>query len=171
MPHLEKMLKQGYILSGRYLPDSETRLGSWEKLPYVYCSIYFDDIKNMPQSFGYSLVIHPKIIKDKGIIFNKGWWVHPTKTSIFIKPNDIDYDKKMNLIEEHVKIPFPHIAMMNHEILIKDKIDLHKYLIALILPGEDGPIHDKIQKILEDNKYNNIKIFTTSNLPDFKDLF
>jgi hypothetical protein len=171
-PHLEKILKQGYILSGKYLPDTETRLGGWEKLPYVYCNIYFDDIKNLPYSFGYSLIINPKIIRDHGMIFNIGWKVHPAENSIYIKPNDIDHDKKINFIKEYIKNPISSSTlppMMTHEVLIKDKIDVHKYLIGLILPGlETG--YGGIQKILNENGYENIKIFTTSNLPDAKDL-
>ena len=169
---IEKMLKQGYILSGRYLPDTETRLGGWEKLPYVYCNIYFDDIKNLPHSFGDTLIIHPKIIKERGIIFNKGWKVHPDKDSIFIKPNDIEYDNKINMIKEFIENPIkirdnmPEI--MIHEVLIKDKVDLHKYLIGLILPGTGT--YDNIQKILDENGYKNIKIFTASDLPEFKNL-
>jgi hypothetical protein len=122
LPHLEDILKQGYILSSRYLPDDKTRLGGWEKLPYVYCNIYFDSIKNLPHSFGYSFIIHPKIVKDQGMIFNKGWAVHPNKNSIYVKPNDADYDKKINLIKEFIKnstVPSILPPMMNHEVLIK----------------------------------------------------
>lgn len=127
---VEKILKQGYILSGRYLPDNETRLGGWEKLPYIYCNIYFDDIKNLPYSFGYSLILDPKIIRECGIIFNKGWYVHPQDESIIIKPNDIDYDKKINMIKEFIKNRAGSLTnmpeIMTHEVLIKDKIDIHK---------------------------------------------
>lgn len=177
--HINKILEQGYIYSGRYLPDDETRLGGWEKLPYVYCNIYFDDVKNLPHSHGYTLILHPKIIKDKGIIFNKGWAVHPTKDSIFIKPNDENYDEKINLIKELVKNPTylpkydnkpnPLHPIMHHEVLIKDKIDVHKYLIGLLLPGLEG-MSDNIQQILDKNGYKNIKIFTTSDLPNVKEL-
>jgi len=45
LPHLEKILKQGFILSGRYLCDDETILGGWEKLPYIYCNIYLMILK------------------------------------------------------------------------------------------------------------------------------
>lgn len=174
LPHMEKILKQGYILSGKYLSDDEIRLGGWEKLPYVYCSIYFDDIKNLPHAFGYSLIINPIIIKECGIIFNDGWQVHPGDNSIQIKPHDDDYDKKMIMIKNSIKKPkgfkinLPEI--MRHEVLIKDKIDVHKYVIGLLLPGMDEQT-DMIQKILDENKYKNIKIFTTANLPNAKDLY
>lgn len=173
-PHLKKILEQGYIYSGKYLPDDETRLGGWEKLPYIYCNIYFDDIKNLPHSFGYTLIINPKIIIDKGIIYNIRWHVHPNKDSIYIKPRDIDYDEKINLIKELVKNP-PQAPnnlklpeFMQHEILIKDKIDIHKYLSGIILPNMEG-FDDNIKDILKKNNYNNVKIFT--KLPDTKDLF
>jgi len=178
LPHLKKILKTGYIFSGKYLPDEDIRLGGWEKLPYVYCNIYFDDIKNLPFSHGYSLIIDPIIIKEKGIIFNKGWKVHPTEDSIQIKPNDPDYDNKINLIKELVENP-SHLpeniknimpGFMHHEILIKDHIDLHKYLIGVIIPGMEG-FDDDIRQILNENGYKDIKIFTSSNLPDTKDLF
>lgn len=180
LPHLEKALSQGYIYSGRYLPDSETRLGGWEKLPYVYCNIYFDDIKNLPHAFGYTYILHPSIIKSEGIIFNKGWLVHPTNTSITIKPKDPDYDIKIAEIKSLVENPtyLPKISdgkitlpgIMQHEILIKNKINLHKYLIALLLPGFEGIQKDNMQKFLENEKYTNVKIFTTSDLPSTKDL-
>lgn len=180
LPHLKKALIDGYIYSGKYLPDSETRLGGWEKLPYVYCNIYFDDIKNLPYSHGYTYVLHPFIIKSEGIIFNKGWQVNPTKDSIIVKPNDPDYDAKMAEIKSLVENPtYLHKIngeirthpFMHHEILIKDKIDLHKYLIALILPGVEGIQKDNMQKLLENEKYTNVKIFApSSDLPPSTDL-
>jgi hypothetical protein len=169
LPHLEKILKQGFIYSGKYLPDNEIRLGGWEKLPYVYCNIYFDDIKNLPYSFGYGLIISADIIKDQGMILNKTWSVHPTSDSIYIKPHDIDYNQKIKLVKEQVsRLSDLLPAMMNHEVLIKDKIDLHKYLRTLVLPGLENP-YGNIQEILNDNGYHNIKIF--SNLPDAKDIY
>ncbi|XWV25434.1 hypothetical protein QJ856_gp0328 [Tupanvirus deep ocean] len=171
--HLKKILQQGFILSGRYLPDDETRLGGWEKLPYVYCSIYFDDIKNLSHSFGYSFIIDPRIIWDSGMIFNKGWMVHPTNDSIIIRPHDVDYDNKINSIKEYIKNPPGPITnlppIMAHEVLIKDKIDVRKYVVGLILPGFEG-IGNDIQKILEEGGYKNIKIFHKPNLPNAKEL-
>ncbi len=183
LPHIEKILKQGYILSGKYLADDETRLGGWEKLPYIYCNIYFDDIKNLPYSFGYSLIIDPLIIKECGIVFNKGWKVHPNEDSINIKSHDTDYDKKIAAIKEFIKYPEQYSffaktpdgkvrlpPMMVHEVLIKDKIDVHKYVIGLVLPGM-AEMTDSIQKILDENMYDKIKIFTTSDLPNAKEIF
>lgn len=81
--------------------------------------------------------------------------------------------KKMNQIKKFAEnltgfqSQMPEI--MTHDVLIKDKIDVHKYLVGLILPGTDG-MYDNIQNILNEYGYKNIKIFTTSKLPDLKDL-
>lgn len=178
LPHFDKILESGFIFSGKYLPDEEIRQRGWEKLPYVYCHIYYDDIKNLPFAHGYSFIIDPMIILDKGMIFNKGWHVHPNKDSIIIKVNDSNFDNKMNEIRELLINPtyVPEILrklrgpyrFMDHEILIKDSIDLHKYLIAVIIPNIVNI--DTYEQELNEKGYKNVKIFTTSTLPDIKDL-
>lgn len=168
--HLETMLQQGFIYSGRYLPPETIRLGGWEKLPYIYCSIFFNDLHNLPYSFGYSLILNPSIILNEGIIFNKGWNVHPTEDSIIIQPNDPMYNNKIQQIHDYLEKPNkPSMipALMHHEVLIKNKIDLHKYLVALILPGMDFG-YENISNILNENNYNNISIFT--ELPSLDEL-
>lgn len=177
LPNLESILNDGYIFSNIYLPHEKKRLSGWESLSYVYCNIYFDKLKNLPHNFGYSVILHPKIIENEGIIFNKGWLVHPTEDSIFIEPHDPKIKIKINEIKKIIKNPTKLAetminlpSMMQHEVLIKDKIDLHKYLLGIIVVNLDISLIEKIKNIIKIKKYKNVKFITDGKLPSFKEL-
>lgn len=177
LPNLESILNDGYIFSNRFLPHDKKRLSGWESSSYIYCNIYFDKLKNLPYSFGYSVILHPKIIEEEGIIFNKSWRVHPTKDSIYIKPYDPKIKTKINQIKNFIKNPTKLAEtmirlppMMHHEVLIKDKIDLHKYLLGIIVFDFDISLIEKYKNIIKNKKYKNVRFIMNGKLPSFNEL-
>ena len=139
-------------------------------MPYIYSNIYFLKLKNLPHSFSYSLIIDPKIIKEQGIIFNKGWKVHPSVDSIQINPHDTQISSKINQIQKYVKENMTSWLppFMQHEVLIHDKIDLGKYLLAVVI--FDITEISKIKRIIKDTLYSDIKILIGNTLPSYSEL-
>ena len=59
----------------------------------IYLNIFFPDLNNLDFVYPYSILIHPKIIFDKGITFNLGWGFR--EKYIQIKKEDKKYDNKL----------------------------------------------------------------------------
>jgi hypothetical protein len=66
------------------LPEKRRRLLGEHKKSYVIGSIYLDKLNNV-SAWGFCLIIHPRILYDKGIIFNNGWIGGEDNSSIIIK--------------------------------------------------------------------------------------
>ena len=165
LKRLYNILKEGKIYANKYIDKKFIRLAGWERLPYVYTNIFFNDLQNIETSFGISLILHPKILYEQVSIFNEKWQVHPTEESIYLNPFDgkKSIDEKLNLIKLKISKNLNEknkvLQIMNHELLFIARICLDDYLIGILCPGCNMNEIIKIQNLLKKYKYENVKIF------------
>jgi len=173
--NLYKILETGKLTAGKNVPNMRN-LSGWELLDYIYCLIYFDDLKNLPVAWGVAtIILHPKILNKYGAIFNKGWSVHPTEDSIIINKEDDNIDTKLKEIKDYLKnykspSEFEMPEIMQQEVLFKEDIPLDNNILAIVCTNCSNHVMKKIKKIIKGKPYSNVKILTNNILPKLDDL-
>jgi len=155
--NLPIILNTKILYANKYIDDKHMRIAGDEKLPYVYTSLYISCSKK--ESFGISLLFSPQILEKESFIFNYGWLTHPNNKSIYVASDDqVDIKKKyIDTIINYVKITD---NITHHEILFPARIILDDYLIGIICPKCDNDTVNKLKKILKNNNYKNVNIYT-----------
>lgn len=165
---LVSMLKDRVLYPGKDLPSKMRFLGGEEnELEDIYVNMNFDDIKNLPYVRGLSIILHPKILYEYGIEFQKGWGRFG---KIIIDKNDNKKikNKKIKEIKNFLRNPseLPVILrqpLYNHQVLINKPIPLDGNLLGIICNGCPQDMYKSIKKALK--SYKNVKIYTTSAPP------
>ena len=174
--NLINILETGIIYPGKYLKPKQRKLGNEEtEFDYIFLNIYFEDLKNMSQTWNYSLLLHPSIMCDNGFIFNNRWMAGPTNDSIIVpkKTNSNEYIKKLESIRDFIKHPgglieFP--GTLQHEVLIDHPIYLNENNLLGIVCGACDKSDELsiIRKIIKNKSYKNIKIIkNNTKVPQF----
>jgi hypothetical protein len=177
------ILKDGIIYRGT---KTKTKHFSGYPIPYVFATIYFDDILNIDYYQPYSLILNPKIISKYKIKFSKGWsggrgvgGINGFGEDIDINKNDKHIEEKIKEIRKYVKNPKKTIGeskievpkMMNHEVIFHDDIVLDDdVLMGIIFMGMTDRDMKKIKKLIKGKPYEHVKIFTDNGLISYKDL-
>jgi len=181
--NIELILKEGILKISTNMKAEDLNFGSTfystRIQPYLYCSIQFDDIKNMDDKYlkpHYSLILHPKILFENDTIFNKGWKGKPTKKnncgdidSIMINKDD-KYKikiKKLNVIKEIIKDKLlkPRDYYNTHEFLFTKNINIKDYLIGISYNTFFNETSSHINNILEKYGYRNIPVYKNEDVP------
>lgn len=82
-------MHDGYLRPGKDVEHQH--ILSQDDLEYIYGSINFGDLNNIDVLENVSLLLHPQLVYDYGIIFNKGWFAHPYESSIYVHASDYQY--------------------------------------------------------------------------------
>lgn len=169
--NLIKILKSGYLYSRGEVKDGTGYGSGFEsESKFIYTNIYFDDLKNLNFISGDAIILKPEIVDEFNIIFNKGWIRQPNEKSIRINKDDElpEKDGKWKRIKEYLENPteLPDLITdpkdeMSHEVLFDKKIDLKKYLLAVVYSGCDEKQLESIINELDD--YQNVALFEASN--------
>lgn len=176
---LLNILKTGVIKGGMYV-DKKYRMFSGvddNVNDSVFCSIYFDDLKNIPFTFSISLLFSPKILKELPFAFGKGWGFQPM-FEIF-KPYDkkTEFTKKLKKIRKYIKNPdLPEKlkeqpGLFHHELFTSKEVEINKYLVGIICYCDDEKSVEKIKKAIKKSGLKNIKLFRTNIPPSYDELF
>jgi len=164
--NMVQALKDGYIRLGKDLPKKYRVLGGYEPLEEIYGNILFDDLYKKQEYWGPSFIIKPEIVEKYDVGLRIGWQGYETlvkttdSNSIFWKK--IDYMHKF-LKEAKLTAKFPtgetvkRPLYVQHEIVFRKKINIRKYVSAIIGDLYDNDETAIIQKIIDKKKYN-IKI-------------
>lgn len=180
---VEAILEDGYLRPGADVDIKYRKLSGGEPQHYIYMNIFFEDLKNLSFMRSVSLIFHPKIMREYGMVFNKGWNVGPSNKelySIHVNSNDSDnvINNKIKKIRKFIKNPesLPlkvreQTGLYHHEILFNKPIELKDNLLGIVCNQCSDDILDKIKKILNDKQYKNIKILThIEPLPSLNEL-
>jgi len=149
-----KILSDGYLYSSTY---SEQQGISGVPLQYVYFTLLGDNI-----SFhgGVNFIISTDILFERSFRYALSWigsHINET-TKVNYKFNDVNKVlDKINLYIDNIKKMDPDHSIMSHEILLKKKINLHRYLVAICCRKKLSS--DII--IFIKNHYPNVKILDT----------
>lgn len=140
--NLEKILEDNCLAPSIHLDPEHVRLGG-HPLDCVFMHIFFDELKNIINNPGVSLLLSPEIINHFDIIFNKSWVGEKDNDSLFISKKDSinKKSKKIRKMYEYLEKPENMPTEKNlfgwhgvHEVLICEKIPLDKFLIGIICP-------------------------------------
>ncbi len=167
----EQILKDGFLR-----PSDKTKITGisynikdkdskqvFSKWIYTNIDIEVDKIKSFVHFY-----INPEVLLKTQFILNVGWKTEHatnkndiidgtllTKTQLYKLLNNFKKICKLTYINNDIigKTKLP--SSYSNEILIKDDIDLHKYLVMFSNYNEDN---DKIIKKILKNKYPNVKL-------------
>jgi hypothetical protein len=125
-----KILKDGYLYASKYTKQYGIYHG--EYLDHVYLSLFGDE-KVKFGSYGVTFIIDAKILFDHSFRYALNWVGDDLKKTIEVNYKYNDVDGELDKINQHI------ISMdeknpnktTSHEILIKKKINLHEYLVAM----------------------------------------
>lgn len=165
LKNLKNILKEGKIYPGKYLPKERWTL-SGEPLENIYMLIYFKDLKNIKKIPAYAIIMDPKIILKKRMIFNKGWGGIGGK-DIVIEPSDTasELEYKINEIKTYIENPstlppiLQEVDIMTHQVKFDEPIELNNNIIAINCEKCDKSEDlDEIRKIIKNKSYDDIKI-------------
>lgn len=161
--NLISILNQGYIYPGKSVKKKHRFMsGSDAESEHIYMSLYFKDIDNIEHVYGISLMLDPKIIYDRDIIFHEGWY---GGNPLYLYKNDTrnNINKKITKIHDFLKNPISlpkilRVGLMNHQVLTSEPISLKDYLIGIAINIHDDGSYkkelDRVKKILKQEGYN-----------------
>jgi hypothetical protein len=133
-PYPEKILKileDGYLYASSY--TKKYGLFHGEPLDYVYFSLLGDE--NV--SFGYagvSFILDSTVLLKKTFRYALQWVGNDIDKSIKVDHKHDDVNQILNTINQHItSIDKAKIGkkLTSHEIMIKKRVNLHKYLVAI----------------------------------------
>lgn len=168
--NLISILNNGYLYPGKYISRKHRFLGGPEiGSEYIYMNMYFKDLDNIQHVFGISLLLSPKMIYNKDMIFHEGWY---GGNPLYLYKNDSkkSIDKKIEKIHKFLKNPESlhenlRYGFMNHQILTSDPISIQDNLIGIAINIHDIDLHkkniDKVKKLLK-IKGLNVPIYFTN---------
>ena len=177
MDSLINILKTNKLKAGKHVLEKYRKFGGIEEnnSEEVYFSIYFNDLKNLTNTFDVSLLFHPNLLKDRNFVFNKGWGYCPNY--VIFEAYDTDFKNKIKKIHKYLKHPdLPKIlyefhTLLHHELYTIDKSDIivDKYLVGIICLCTDEYKLNKIKQLIK--KINpNIKLYNTNIPPTYDEL-
>jgi len=191
LSNLKTILKEGILKISSNVNDINFGYSLYENdknPPYLYCQIVFDDMKVLNKdrdySSTYSLILHPKILFDNNVIFNKQWEGYPIKKteatkhimeSININKND-NYENKIKNIEKikHIikkKLIENKLHEEKHEFIFTKDIKIKEYLIGILYNKHYKDDIQLINNILKKYDYTNIPIyFDIKEIPTLCDI-
>ena len=159
------IIKDGSINSGSQVNPEYRLLSGGEPKKYVFTTILTQKLLDAPMTHSTpALLISPKILKNKKMIFNKMWQGDMTKDSIKLNPKEnnknklIKINKIINKTLEKQDVGWP----FNNEALFYKNIKL-KYVYGIVIPKK---YFKQISKIIPDN----IKLYTSYSTA-FNDFF
>ena len=171
--NLIHILKDGIIYPNKFI-DEKFRLLSGHEQEHVFTNIYFDGVDIIKFLPSISIILHPKILYENGLIFNEGWVGGPYQNSLFINTTDSprEINSKLNQIRDFLinPISLPEIIrssrnIITHEVLFDHPIHLDNHnLLAIVCYQCDIINLNKIKKIIKTKSFSKIKILTESNL-------
>lgn len=154
------ILKDGFLWPGKDV--KHPHILSAIDLDNIYGNINFSELRNVEIIGDVSLLFSPRLVFDRGIIFNKGWFMSPNDSSIRILSSDTleEKHKKLNDIKKYLKNPtfYSNISpksVLTHEIMVDGPIQLSDYLIGVHCLCSDK-YTQKIKQIMKE-KYPNAK--------------
>lgn len=177
--NLRSILKSGMLHIGKDVPKKRRFLCGDMPSNYVYANIYFEELLNLSHMRDFSIILHPKLLKEYGIIFNKGWT--NICDPIVISKNEMQYSvqDKINKIKKFISDPHElpimlreSSGLMLHEVLFDRKIPLENNILAIVCNSCSDANVRKLKKIIENKAYKNIPIITSNYpFPLLSDLF
>jgi len=150
---LINILKDNKIVCGSKLDKKYRILSGGEPSNYVYTTILNKKLlENKIDNDIPTVLISPKILKSKKMIFNKMWQSIETKDSIITNPKENNKNKLkkiFKIIDETLekKVGWPY----NNEALFRNEIKM-KYIFGIVIPKK---YLSKIKKYLPED----IKIY------------
>lgn len=134
---LISILEKGYLLPGKFVSKKHRFLSGPEtESEYIYMNIYFQDLDNIQQVFGISLLLSSKLIYDNDLIFHEGWY---GGNPLYLYKNDPKKttDKKIKKIYNFIKDPHSlhenlRYGFINHQILTSEPIPIRDNLIGIV---------------------------------------
>ena len=161
--NLQVILNTKVLYANKYIDDKYMRLSGINKMPYVYTALCIPPL--LDKFAGFTLLLHPNILEKESFIFNYGWLADPTDKSIYVASNDDIALKKKNIntMLNYVKATD---NVTDQEILFPGRILLDEYLIGILCYKCDNATVDKLKKILKNNNYKKVKIYTGETFPD-----
>lgn len=187
--NIESILKDGILKISSDIEEEQLNYGSTfygNNIPsHLYCTIKFDDIKNMDEEElrpWYTLIFHPKILFENDIIFNKGWQGKKVKgnecdeknsiDSIIIKKDDDNKSKikTIKTIKKHIDEKIKTRNYYNsHEVIISKNINIKDYLIGISYSSDTGSYeiigYNYITNIMKKYGYENIPLYKNEDVP------
>ena len=122
-----KILKSGYLYAGFYTKNY--RLFGRPEAKYVYFTLYDP---NNPHKFGYNFFISDRILYHRSFRHSLGWHSEDSDVNTKVKYPKDNIKKILAEITSHIiNLVGSARAWMGHEILIKKKVNLHKYLVGI----------------------------------------
>lgn len=182
------ILKEGVLKPGKDVQTENRFLSGQEPSEFVFFNMYFPDIQNLKHARTFTLIFHPKIIKQYGALFNRGWQTGHQKKDVVLNIDEKEYvihksislnkndnvnilSKKIKKIEEYLKNPDlpPKIKdfseLYHHELLIKHSVELKNNLLAVICSNCSDEMLSELKRLVD----KNVKILSyNSPLPQFQ---
>jgi hypothetical protein len=155
-----KILDDGYLYASYYSGIYGLYYG--ELLEYVYLSLLGD---KQPFHGGVNFILDPKMLIRRSFRYALKWAGSDLDETKKINPGYHNIKKILDRINDHMKNLDDYQSMYSHEILLKKKINIKKYLVAIccknILSDETINylrIHYPNVKILDDFPINSEKL-------------
>ncbi|XWV26677.1 hypothetical protein QJ857_gp0383 [Tupanvirus soda lake] len=132
-PQPDKILK---ILRDGYLrPSKETKesgIFPAGSLDHIYFSL-FGSVKDIYALAGITFILDSKILYERPFRYALTWAGNVLEKSIPVNPEYDDVSEVLNKIDKHIinMVQNEPDEIGTHEILLKDKINLHKYMVAI----------------------------------------
>jgi hypothetical protein len=188
--NIESILKDGILKISNNIEKEQLNYGStfygYNIPSYSYCTMKFDDIKNMDVKElrpWFSLIFHPKILFENNIIFNKGWKGKKVKgiecddknsiDSIIINKEDNNESKIKTIkkMKEIIKNKQKYYNYYNsHEILFSKNINLKDYLIGISIYSYETMGYNYITNIMNKYGYDKIPLYKNEDIPSLCDI-
>ncbi len=124
------ILHDGYLYSSSHTKKHGLFRG--EYLDYVYFSLFGDH----KPSFGFggvSFIFDSKILHDRSFRYSHSWIGNDLNKSVKVSYKYDDVDKILDQLNKYINQIDANnpLIMASHEILLKKKVNLHKYLVAI----------------------------------------
>ncbi|XWV25374.1 hypothetical protein QJ856_gp0390 [Tupanvirus deep ocean] len=126
-----KILQDGYLYANRHTGQYGLFYG--ETLDHVYLSLLGDENVSFAPN-GVNFIFDTSILYKKKFRYAFNWIGNDIEKSIKVNPKYDNVDQILDIINQHIVNIDPSSTarkLTSHEILIKDKINLHEYLVAM----------------------------------------
>lgn len=138
--NLDKIINDGVIKAGATLPSKYLSMSDpKDPLKHIFTTLYFEDLHNLTFFWQPSIVLHPKLLYERGGTFKKSWSgdaKHPD--DIVIEKYDKHFSEKILQIYKFIKNPvgISELAKKDpyttHELMLNTNISLNKYAIMVV---------------------------------------
>ena len=169
--NLASIIKSGYIKKVEQLDNYEEQFGSVRGR--IFLSMQAEKLKNIKVSYDMVILLHPEIMFDRGVLFNKGWGYNCGFIKIKTSDTTKEKTKKLKKFVKYLEDPdLPPIlkgwGLKEHEIEIKKQVDIKEHMVGIIC-NAPKETYDKIKKLLKLCGYD-VPVFNTNVPPDYNEL-